>query len=193
MLLINSLSYSLTGGQKKMVEEIEKDLQSSQRMFRILQGDVGSGKTIVAIIAALNVIESGYQCGLMAPTAILAEQHFILLKKLIRKTNLDINFSLLTGKTDMKERKKILENLKSLKNKSLAPRKGGIFLSTAVDILIFNPNPRERVFLFLVFLFLVFLFWFFWSPVSSPVLSPVSSPVRVTSFSSHATASVLVS
>ena len=115
--LINSLSYSLTGGQKEMVEEIEKDLQSSQRMFRILQGDVGSGKTIVAIIAALNVIESGYQCGLMAPTAILAEQHFILLKKLIRKTNLDINFSLLTGKTDLKERKKILENLKNNKIK----------------------------------------------------------------------------
>ena len=57
-------------------------------MFRILQGDVGSGKTIVANIAALNSIEAGYQCGLMAPTAILAEQHYKLFKKLIKKTNL---------------------------------------------------------------------------------------------------------
>ena len=115
--LVNSLPYNLTNGQKKMIKEIETDLQSTQRMFRILQGDVGSGKTIVAIIAALNVIESGYQCGLMTPTGILAEQHFLLIKKLIDKTNLNINISILTGKTDSKERKKILNDLKNNKIK----------------------------------------------------------------------------
>ena len=113
--LIKTLPYDLTNGQKRIVKEIELDLRSPQRMFRILQGDVGSGKTIVSIIAALDVIESGYQCGLMAPTGILAEQHFLLIKKLIEKTNLNINVSLLTGKTDPKERKKILVDLKNNK------------------------------------------------------------------------------
>jgi len=113
--LVESLSYKLTNGQKKIINEIEIDLMSSQRMFRILQGDVGSGKTIISIVAALNVVEAGYQCGLMAPTAILAEQHFVLLKKLIEKTNLKINFALLTGKTESKKRKIILNDLKNNK------------------------------------------------------------------------------
>jgi len=113
--LVKGLPYLLTNGQKEIITEISEDLQSPNRMFRILQGDVGSGKTIVSIVAALDVIESGYQCGLMAPTAILAEQHFVLLKKLIEKTKLNINFSLLTGKTEPRERKKILENLKNNK------------------------------------------------------------------------------
>jgi len=88
--LIKSLPYELTDGQKKVISEIGLDLQSSLRMFRILQGDVGSGKTIVAIISAINSIESGYQCGFMAPTAILAEQHFQLLNNLINQSNLKI-------------------------------------------------------------------------------------------------------
>ena len=115
IILTKALPYHLTEGQKKIISEIEIDLISPQRMFRILQGDVGSGKTIISIMAALDTIEAGYQCGLMAPTAILAEQHYMLFKKLIEKTNLKINFSLLTGKTDPKERKKILENLKNKK------------------------------------------------------------------------------
>jgi len=115
--LINGLPYLLTEGQKKIAKEIEIDLQSSQRMFRILQGDVGSGKTIISIIAALNVVEAGYQCGLMAPTAILAEQHFLLIKELIGKTNINVSVSLLTGKIDSKERKKILDDLKNDKIK----------------------------------------------------------------------------
>tara|TARA_B110000971_G_scaffold26338_1_gene23741 strand:- start:670 stop:2745 length:2076 start_codon:yes stop_codon:yes gene_type:complete len=113
--LISTLPYTLTDGQKQTIDEIEVDLKSPQRMFRILQGDVGSGKTIVSIIAVLDSIEAGYQCGLMAPTGILAEQHFMLFKKLIEKTNLKIDFSLLTGKTDPKKRKDILENLKNNK------------------------------------------------------------------------------
>tara|TARA_B110000967_G_scaffold173502_1_gene185151 strand:- start:1568 stop:3643 length:2076 start_codon:yes stop_codon:yes gene_type:complete len=113
--LEGTLPYLLTNGQKEIIKEIETDLMSSQRMFRILQGDVGSGKTIISIMAALDTIEAGYQCGLMAPTGILAEQHFMLFKKLIEKTNLKINFTLLTGKTESKERKKILENLNNNK------------------------------------------------------------------------------
>ena len=113
--LIKSLPYSLTEGQKEIINEIEIDLKSSQRMFRILQGDVGSGKTIISLMAVLDVIEAGYQCALMAPTAILAEQHFNLFKSLIKKTNLKINFALLTGKTDLKIRKKNLDDLKNNK------------------------------------------------------------------------------
>jgi len=113
--LIKTLPYILTNSQNETINEIEIDLKSPQRMFRILQGDVGSGKTIVSIVAALDVIDSGYQCGLMAPTGILAEQHFNLFKKLIKKTNLKINFSLLTGKTDLKEKKNILNDLRNKK------------------------------------------------------------------------------
>ncbi len=84
-------------------------------MFRILQGDVGSGKTIVACISAINSVESGYQCGLMAPTSILAEQHYKSLKKLIYQSGLQLNIELLTGKTDSKKRKEILINLENKK------------------------------------------------------------------------------
>ncbi len=113
--LIESLPYKLTDGQKKVVDEIDLDLKSNLRMFRILQGDVGSGKTIVACISAINSIESGYQCGLMAPTSILAEQHFTLINNLINQSNLKINVKLLTGKTDLKKRKKILIDLENKK------------------------------------------------------------------------------
>jgi len=109
--LIKSLPYKLTNGQKKIIDEINNDLKSNLRMFRILQGDVGSGKTIIAKAAAFNAIEAGYQCGLMAPTAILAEQHFTLLKKLILHSNLKIKIELITGKIDPKKRKKILHDL----------------------------------------------------------------------------------
>jgi len=109
------LPYKLTNGQKKIINEIEIDLKSHLRMFRILQGDVGSGKTIVAIIAALNSIEAGYQSGLMAPTGILAEQHYNVLKKLLVESGININIKLLTGKTDFKNRKKILHDLKNKK------------------------------------------------------------------------------
>ena len=111
--LIKSLPYQLTDGQKKIIKEIDVDLQSNLRMFRVLQGDVGSGKTIVAMVSALNTVEAGYQCGLMAPTAILAEQHYRLLNKLITNSGLDIKIKLLTGKTDLKNRKKILDELQN--------------------------------------------------------------------------------
>ena len=75
------LGFDLTNDQNKVLNEINYDLASQSKMFRILQGDVGSGKTIVALISALNVIESGYQVAFMAPTEILAMQHFLLAKK----------------------------------------------------------------------------------------------------------------
>ena len=81
--------------------------------FRILQGDVGSGKTIVSLIGVANVIESGYQCAFMAPTSILATQHYELARKIFK--NLNIKIALLTGKTEYKNRKEILKNLKDSK------------------------------------------------------------------------------
>ena len=105
------LPFNLTKSQEKVLKEVNRDLFSKKRMFRIIQGDVGSGKTIVSLLAISNVIESGYQCALMGPTEILAKQHFELAKKIFRDTNFEIDF--LTGKTESKERKKILENLES--------------------------------------------------------------------------------
>ena len=78
-------------------------------MFRIVQGDVGSGKTIVSLLAILNIIKSGYQCALMSPTEILAKQHYEFSKKIFKDSNFKIDF--LTGKTDYKERKEILSNV----------------------------------------------------------------------------------
>ena len=79
--LVNNFDFSLTADQKRVLKEINYDLQSNYKMFRILQGDVGTGKTIVSFIAAANVIKSNYQVVMMAPTEILATQHFKLAKK----------------------------------------------------------------------------------------------------------------
>jgi ATP-dependent DNA helicase RecG len=106
-----SLSFSLTKSQQKVINEINNDILSKKRMFRILQGDVGSGKTIVSLLVISNVIESGYQCALMGPTEILAKQHYELTKKIYENTNFNIEF--LSGKTEMKDRKEILDKLKS--------------------------------------------------------------------------------
>ncbi len=115
--LITKLPFKLTSSQKKVLAEVNKDLISSNRMFRIIQGDVGSGKTIVCLLAIVNVIKSGYQCALMSPTEILAKQHFDLTKKIFREINLKIDF--LTGKTDSKKRKEILDNLSNGKTELL--------------------------------------------------------------------------
>ena len=115
--LINKLPFQLTNGQKKVLAEINTDLLGSNRMFRIIQGDVGSGKTIVSLLAIINVIKSGYQCALMSPTEILAKQHYELTKKIFKEINLKIDF--LTGKTDYKKRKEILNNLSNGKTELL--------------------------------------------------------------------------
>ena len=111
--IINSLPFKLTKSQQKVINEIEIDLLSKNKMFRILQGDVGSGKTIVSLIGAANVIESGHQCAFMAPTSILANQHYELSRKIFK--NIGIKIALLTGKTDYKKRKEILKNLENNK------------------------------------------------------------------------------
>ncbi len=107
--IIKNLPFKLTRSQINVIEEINVDLLSSNRMFRIIQGDVGSGKTIVSLLSMLNVIKSGYQCAFMSPTGILAQHHYILSKKIFKNENVKIN--LLTGKTDYKERKEILNDL----------------------------------------------------------------------------------
>jgi len=101
---MKKLTFNLTNDQKNSLIQINKDLSSKSKMFRLLQGDVGSGKTIIALISALNVIESGYQVAFMAPTEILAKQHYNLEKKLYSNK---INLEILTGKTDYLEKKRI--------------------------------------------------------------------------------------
>ena len=106
------LNYELTNDQTNALSEINKDLKSEEKMFRLLQGDVGSGKTIVALISCLNVVNSGYQVAFMAPTEILAYQHYKLAQSLL-KDKMKIGF--LTSKTDYTERKKIINDLESNK------------------------------------------------------------------------------
>ena len=108
--IIKNFNFQLTKNQNDIIDEISKDLSSHSKMFRILQGDVGSGKTIVSLIAAANVIESGYQVAFMAPTEILTMQHYLLANKIFNKTNVKAN--LLTGKSTYLERKKIINELK---------------------------------------------------------------------------------
>ena len=101
---MSKLNFNLTNDQKNSLAEINKDLSSKTKMFRLLQGDVGSGKTVVALISALNVIESGYQVAFMAPTEILSRQHFNLAKNLYSK---EVKLEILTGQSNYYEKKKI--------------------------------------------------------------------------------------
>ncbi len=107
--LIKDLNFKLTNDQEAAIKIINEDLKSKSRMFRLLQGDVGSGKTIVSMIAAVNCINAGYQTSFMVPTEILAKQHFSFAKKYLPK---NIKIEMLTGKSKYADRKKILENLK---------------------------------------------------------------------------------
>jgi len=109
--ILNNFNFLLTNDQKKCIEQINQDLKSDYKMFRILQGDVGTGKTIVSLLSAGNVINSKYQVVLMAPTEILAKQHYNLAKKIFFSTNINISF--LTGKTKPLFKKKIQSNLLS--------------------------------------------------------------------------------
>ena len=106
--ITSKLGFSLTSDQNKTLDEINNDLCSDNKMFRLLQGDVGSGKTIVALLSAFNSINSGFQVGVMAPTEILARQHFLLAKKIF-PTNIKIE--LLTGQSTYKNKKDILDRL----------------------------------------------------------------------------------
>ena len=109
---MSKLDFILTNDQKNSLLQINKDLISKNKMFRLLQGDVGCGKTIVALISALNVIESGYQVAFMAPTEILTNQHYNLAKTLYSNK---IRIEILTGKTDYYEKKRINKEIDSKK------------------------------------------------------------------------------
>jgi ATP-dependent DNA helicase RecG len=100
--LLERLPFSLTRAQEHVIEEIKEDMVKPHPMNRLLQGDVGSGKTAVALIASLIAIDNGYQAAIMAPTEILAEQHYINLREWLRGS--DIKTVLLTGSTKAKER-----------------------------------------------------------------------------------------
>jgi len=99
------LPFDLTGAQKKVLKEIRKDFITGAQMNRLLQGDVGSGKTIVAVLAMLIAKDNGFQSALIAPTEILANQHFLAVKELLH--NMDINVRLLTGSSTTSQRKVI--------------------------------------------------------------------------------------
>lgn len=104
------MPFELTNAQKRVIKEIRRDTRSGKQMNRLLQGDVGSGKTIVALLTMLMAIDNGFQACLMAPTEILAQQHFESINKLLQGTGIEV--VLLTGSIKGKMRKYILHNLK---------------------------------------------------------------------------------
>ena len=110
--ITDKLDFNLTKDQKKSLNDINEDLNSKSKMFRLLQGDVGSGKTIVSLISSLSVINSGFQVALMAPTEILARQHYTLAKKLFPK---NICIELLSSKCEHIEKKRIVKELEDNK------------------------------------------------------------------------------
>ncbi len=105
----NALPYELTGAQKRVIKEIRDDLRSGRQMNRLLQGDVGSGKTMVAVLSALIAIGNGYQACLMAPTEVLARQHFANISRYLRPTG--VRCAILTGSSTTRERREIHEGL----------------------------------------------------------------------------------
>lgn len=109
--LEETLPFQMTGAQRRVFEEIKADLQTPHPMHRLVQGDVGSGKTIVSFMAGVYTHESGFQCALMAPTEILAEQHYKNAQKLLQPLGIEVGF--LVGKTKAAERKQILARLET--------------------------------------------------------------------------------
>jgi ATP-dependent DNA helicase RecG len=107
--LVASLPFELTAAQKRVLHEIRADMKSSRPMNRLLQGDVGSGKTVVALITMLIAVENGYQAALMAPTEILAEQHYLTIRALLEALGVEV--VLLVGGQKGSERERILERI----------------------------------------------------------------------------------
>ena len=105
----DSLPYELTGAQKRVIREIHNDMKSGHQMNRLLQGDVGSGKTMVAVLSALLAVDNGYQACIMAPTEVLAQQHFANISRYLEPTG--VRCALLTGSSTQKERREIHSGL----------------------------------------------------------------------------------
>lgn len=101
----NALPFPLTGAQKRVIREIREDMRSGHQMNRLLQGDVGSGKTMVAVLSALIAIGNGYQCCIMAPTEVLAQQHYKNIQKFLAPAG--VRSAILTGSSKTKERREI--------------------------------------------------------------------------------------
>ena len=106
--VVTALPFALTGAQSRALHEIDADMASGHRMLRLLQGDVGSGKTIVALLSMLNAVEAGYQAAMMAPTEILARQHFAALEPLCAEAG--VRIALLTGRDKGRQRAEILQD-----------------------------------------------------------------------------------
>ena len=109
--LLNTLPFDLTGAQTRALADIDKDIQSPTRMLRLLQGDVGSGKTVVALGTMLNVINDGYQAAMMAPTEILARQHAETLQPLCDQ--IGVTMTILTGRDKGNDRQDILDKIEN--------------------------------------------------------------------------------
>lgn len=109
----NHLPFKLTGAQKRVVKEIRSDCTSGHQMNRLLQGDVGSGKTLVALMSMLLASDNGFQSCMMAPTEILARQHFASISKMLSGTSCEGRVAVLTGSTKTRERREILERTAS--------------------------------------------------------------------------------
>ena len=109
--VINELPFKLTGAQLRALEDIDRDMESDRVMNRLLQGDVGSGKTVVAIIAAYKAVKSGYQMAIMAPTSILASQHLESFKEILEKFG--IRCELLISNISAKKKKEIIEQIEN--------------------------------------------------------------------------------
>ena len=105
----NHLPFNLTNAQKRVLKEIRKDVASGAHMNRLLQGDVGSGKTIVALLSMLLAIDNGFQATIMAPTEILATQHYHAISEMLKE--MDLKVDLLTGSVKIKKRREIHKNL----------------------------------------------------------------------------------
>ncbi len=112
-LRYEGLNFQLTKAQDRVIGEIISDMSSGHQMNRLLQGDVGSGKTIVALLSMLVAIDNGYQACMMAPTEILAQQHYATITKMLRCTTPNIRVALLTGSMTDKDRKPVLKDLAS--------------------------------------------------------------------------------
>ncbi|MCD7766051.1 MAG: ATP-dependent DNA helicase RecG [Lachnospiraceae bacterium] len=111
--VIASLPYELTGAQKRVWADIERELQASTAMARLIQGDVGSGKTILAVLALLTVAENGYQGALMAPTEVLAKQHFQSIQKLLEDNALPFEAVMLTGSMTARQKRETCSRIES--------------------------------------------------------------------------------
>jgi ATP-dependent DNA helicase RecG len=107
----NHLPFELTGAQKRVIKEIRNDMHGGMHMNRLLQGDVGSGKTLVALMTMLIALGNGYQACFMAPTEILANQHYVTVKEFLKE--MDVEVALLTGSTKKKERRILHEKLQA--------------------------------------------------------------------------------